>query len=245
MSYLERIQHYWDLRAQGYSEKSVQELHSEDAVHWTEMLQEWLPENTNLSCLDIGCGPGFLGLLLAKLGHTVTFCDYAKNMLQEARRNAEKEGFDCTFELGDATNPPFPAQSFDVIVCRNLVWNLEDPELAYRQWLTLLKPNGRLLIFDGNHYLYQYDQRYRAEKTTPQYKDPHTKERMKGVDPNIMANIAKDLPLSRLERPYWDLDFFINEKVRAVHTKPYWKSFTDRYGAPQSVIESFTICVET
>jgi SAM-dependent methyltransferase len=37
-----------------------------------------------------------------------------------------------------------------VIVTRHLVWTLVDPKAAFREWHSLLKPGGKVLIVDGD-----------------------------------------------------------------------------------------------
>ena len=41
----------------------------------------------------------------------------------------------------------FAPESFDVIVSRNLTWNLHDPKKAYQSWERVLKSGGLLLNF--------------------------------------------------------------------------------------------------
>ncbi len=48
------------------------------------------------------------------------------------------------FQTGDAEHLPFEANTFDVVVSRNLVWTLPAPETAMREWHRVLKP--------GPHY---------------------------------------------------------------------------------------------
>ena len=139
MEYLEKIRDYWNERADGYSEKNRDELSSEECSVWSERLARRLPEGSGLKCLDMGCGPGFLGILLAKLGHDVTLADYSENMLGQAEENLKFAKVSAEIIKADAQNPPFQDDTFDVIVSRNLVWNLEKPEIAYDQWLRILK----------------------------------------------------------------------------------------------------------
>ncbi len=242
--YLESIREYWDTRAKGYSEKSVTELCSQSADFWINRLEQHLPKGKVLNCLDMGCGPGFIGILLGKMGNNITFCDYSENMIEEAKKNATKAGINFCVKRGDAQNPDFDDSTFDVIVSRNLVWNLEEPETAYKEWLRILKEKGKLIVFDGNHYLHQYNEKYLERKKSAQYKDPHTKEYMKNVDPKIMCNIAKNLPLSRFERPHWDVDFFVKNKATSVYAEPVWKDFLDSSNNKKSIIDEFVICVE-
>ena len=50
---------------------------------------------------------------------------------------------------------------FDVVISRNLTWNLKDPKRAYEEWCRVLKPGGKLLNFDANWYGYLYDEEKR------------------------------------------------------------------------------------
>lgn len=95
--------------------------------------------------------------------------------------------------LGDAQILPFADNTFDCVCSRNLVWNLEMPQTAYREWLRVLKPGGLLLIFDGNHYRYLFDERYaRVHKAWEERSD----HQMLGVDARVIDDIAARLPLS-------------------------------------------------
>ena len=71
-SVLPQITRYWDQRAQGYAlqvddefKESLQDVY----LPWFESV---VPEG---SVLDVGCGPGFFSVLLAKAGFAVTAFD--------------------------------------------------------------------------------------------------------------------------------------------------------------------------
>ncbi|MBU1084263.1 MAG: class I SAM-dependent methyltransferase [Candidatus Omnitrophota bacterium] len=53
------------------------------------------------SMLDVGCGPGFYSIELAKKGAKVTGLDYSKGMIDAARRNAAEAGVGVDFKHGD------------------------------------------------------------------------------------------------------------------------------------------------
>ena len=126
------IQNYWGLRADGYSLSNVEELADADNLY-RNLLQRWLPgPHLGQKSLDIGCGPGFLAIELAKLGFESTGIDSCARMLTNARKNAQ--GLNVEFLQADAAGACFPDESFNVIASRNVVWNLPDPESAYRQW---------------------------------------------------------------------------------------------------------------
>ena len=191
-----RIQDYWKQRASGYSLCTKEELEDQNNVY-REILKKWLPgSHLGELALDIGCGPGFLAIELAKLGFKSTGLDSCQAMLDLAKSNAGSLNVD--FVLSDATQIPFQENTFDVIASRNVVWNLSDPHLAYHRWFKCLKPGGKLIVFDGNHYRYL---------TAPNRNDkPHsqTHKHLGQVDISIMENIAKKLPMSSHDRPDYD-----------------------------------------
>ena len=62
----------------------------------------------------------------------------------------------------DAQHLTFADASFDAVVSRNVLWNLDDPEVAYREICRVLRPGGVLILEDGNMYLYMNDPEYAA-----------------------------------------------------------------------------------
>lgn len=136
MNNLEKIREYWNTRSEGY----LQQIEKEREEHKDEFYKEYfrrIPQGSLV--LDIGCGPGFFTLLLASLGMNVTAADYSEGMLEKAKDLLNRNGYhDVEFCRADAQHLPFADASFDAVVSRNLVWNLEDPEAAYKEWLRVL-----------------------------------------------------------------------------------------------------------
>jgi ubiquinone/menaquinone biosynthesis C-methylase UbiE len=88
--------------------------------------------------------------LLDDLNFNVTGMDWAEPMLAKAREKAQTRGRTICFLLGDAERTMEPSESYDAITCRHLVWTLVDPASAFAEWHRVLKPEGRLLIVDGD-----------------------------------------------------------------------------------------------
>ena len=86
---LKEIRSYWNSRAEGYTQSNREELEGESRIYWEKHITEALRGQDCVRVLDVGCGPGFFSVLLAKMGHEVTAIDYTENMLTEARKNAE------------------------------------------------------------------------------------------------------------------------------------------------------------
>ncbi|MGH2487523.1 MAG: class I SAM-dependent methyltransferase, partial [Ktedonobacterales bacterium] len=71
------VQQHWSRRAPTFDEGLTHALHSEaQREAWLAVMRE-LAGSRPLRVLDLGCGTGFLALLLAGLGHTVTGLDFA------------------------------------------------------------------------------------------------------------------------------------------------------------------------
>lgn len=200
------INAYWNTRSKGYGCKHRDELESDSARQWSERFGQLLPQRPGARILDIGCGPGFFSILLARLGFEVVALDASEGMLEQARANARRCGVSIRFVQGDACRLPEALGHFDGIVNRYLVWNLPEPELAYARWLDALVPGGTLIVCDGNHYLYQTDERYAVQHTDARGGPSHAERYLQGVDVTVMENLATQLPLSRLERPAWDVE---------------------------------------
>lgn len=196
---LEQIRQYWNSRAEGYTLSNREELEDEHRIFlWEQQIRRALNGRICRHVLDVGCGPGFFSVLLARLGYEVTAVDYTENMLTEARKNAAHYGVDIDFRRMDAQKLDFEDGIFDLVISRNVLWNLEQPEQAYREWLRVLKPNGTVMNFDGNFYYYVTDAEY-GDRTRWEHKH------MQGINANSIDRIGEHLPMARRLRPEWDV----------------------------------------
>jgi ubiquinone/menaquinone biosynthesis C-methylase UbiE len=116
---------------------------------WRQILKEILPAR-RLRILDMGCGPGMFAQVCAELGHEVTGADFSERMIATAKSLAADRRLDCRFVYGDAEEPPFPPQSFDVVLSRRLLFNLPNPERAFAAWRDLVVPGGLVISMDSD-----------------------------------------------------------------------------------------------
>ena len=223
---LEEIESYWSTRTEGYSEVNEKELRGMQKKAWLEVLEggfcgkvsmekecdeENPDEKDSLKILDIGTGPGFFSMILAEAGYHVTAVDYTPGMLEKAAQNAAKfigeKKNHIEFKRMDAQALDFEDESFDVIVSRNLTWNLPHPEMAYKEWLRVLKKGGRLLNFDANWYGYLYDDKKREayENDRRNVERGSLDDHYLCTDIDRMEKIALQVPLSETRRPGWDV----------------------------------------
>ena len=146
---LETTRQYWDDAAAAFDDQPDHGLRDPQVLAaWTGLLRAWLPPRKS-ALLDAGCGTGSLSLVMAQLGHTVTGVDLSPAMIARAREKARAAGLSIDFRVMDAAAPEFSPGSFDVLVCRHLLWALPDPEQVLQRWADLLKPGGRLILVEG------------------------------------------------------------------------------------------------
>lgn len=207
---LHSIGQYWTRRAPSYTDVIKKNLADGWDQVWADELISHFPDGGDrpLRVLDIGTGPGFYAIILARRGYEVTAVDYSEGMLREARRNAGALADKIRFVRMDAQKLAFADGSFDAIVTRNLTWNLPDPAGAYREWMRVLRPGGALVNFDANWYAYLFN-----EDKQQEYQRDRANARLAGVEDHeayaetdMMEGISRMLPMGRLRRPQWDMD---------------------------------------
>jgi len=114
-------------------------------------LHDFLPlqAKESLCALDLGCGTGATAVRLAQLGIHVTVLDCSPAMLDIAQRAAREAGISEKIVLkhGEATQLAclFPARSFDVILCHNILEYIDDPGVVLREAARALRDSSAIL----------------------------------------------------------------------------------------------------
>ncbi len=200
---------YWDNRAAGYSQVNQLELNTDQRQIWQNELVCQIKRHFQKKphILEVGTGPGFFAIILAEAGYSVTAVDYTPAMLLQAKANAGILAEKITFLEMDAEALTFPDGRFDVVLSRNLTWNLPHPKQAYREWARVLAPGGLLLNFDANWYAYLFDPAERAayEQDRRNTAEAQIKDEYLCTEIDVMEGIAQKAPLSRIKRPDWDI----------------------------------------
>ncbi len=230
MDHLKQVQEYWDLRSHGFSDAINEEFDSRLGQVWKEEFHT-LFGNRPLEILDDGAGAGYFSMLLASLGHHVTSIDYSEKMVACVKDNMLKRGFEANALQMDAQDLSFDDESFDAVVQRNVMWNLDAPQKAYSEIFRVLRPGGIFLIDDGNHYLSAHDEEYakEAEERRARIEEIRKKEAVtpgshythnpENVDFTIIEKIAQQQPLSYARRPQWDIDKMIRLGFKDISIK--------------------------
>ncbi|GIW59911.1 MAG: hypothetical protein KatS3mg087_0977 [Patescibacteria group bacterium] len=101
--------------------------------------------------LDAGGGDGFYTKLVHSLSAAqITLFDFDPRALDSARQNLQ--GLDrIAIQQGSVMELPFPDNTFDKIICTEVLEHVPDDNLAMRELLRVLKPGGKLAVTVPNH----------------------------------------------------------------------------------------------
>jgi SAM-dependent methyltransferase len=139
----------WDAEAESFDEAPDHGLHDplvRDA--WRSLVRSVVPPIPS-RIADLGCGTGSLALLLAEDGHSVDGIDVSPEMVRRATAKAGTYP-GMTFTVGDAAAPDLPPATYDVVLCRHVLWTLPSPADVLALWVDLLVPDGRLVLVEGS-----------------------------------------------------------------------------------------------
>ena len=100
--------------------------------------------------LDIGCGPGFVTEELARAvgpGGSVLAMDNSESSIAMARQRCE-EFSNTQFQLAQATELPYPNESFDLAISTQVYEYIPEIGVALAELHRVLRPGGRAAIID-------------------------------------------------------------------------------------------------
>jgi 2-polyprenyl-3-methyl-5-hydroxy-6-metoxy-1,4-benzoquinol methylase len=101
-----------------------------------------LPANGRV--LDVGCGNGIISLQLGKDGFNIKGIDVSDKAIQKAQAN--NPFANVTFEVADAEKLKASGETFDAIVCSEVLEHLNNPGRLLRELIPILKDTGILLV---------------------------------------------------------------------------------------------------
>ena len=97
--------------------------------------------------LDIAAGTGTSSMALLAEGVSVVAADFSNGMLDEGRKRYPK----LEFVFADAMKLPFNDAEFDVVTMSFGLRNVENHNVALKEFFRVLKPGGRLVICEFSH----------------------------------------------------------------------------------------------
>lgn len=216
----ENIASQWTLDSGSYDDLTWKQLKNKRQVrHWKQILNTYLGSSP-LRILEAGCGPGFLSILLSEMGHSVKSVDGSTGMISQVQKNMEILGLHAEIALEDAVALQEEAlESFDVIISRDVVWTLYDPEKAMSRWHEVLKPGGKLLYFDGNFQETEPTIKTRLWMALADLLILITERRIYTKEAKGTEGVFLSLPLCRCKRPEADRKILKNAGFRKIRIR--------------------------
>jgi SAM-dependent methyltransferase len=95
-----------------------------------------------MQVLDVCCGPGMLAAGTLRRGAQAVGLDFSAAAVKLAGELVPN----ARFQQGDAQALPFPAASFDAVLCGYGLMHLPEPAAALREMLRVLRPGGRAAV---------------------------------------------------------------------------------------------------
>jgi SAM-dependent methyltransferase len=98
--------------------------------------------------LDLACGRGAYGLLVAKqAGASLIGVDFSAQALAEASEQAAQMGVgNASFRVGELTATGLPDATVEAVLCTDAIQFPDEPAIAYEEIRRVLRPGGRVAL---------------------------------------------------------------------------------------------------
>lgn len=121
--------------------------------------------------LDLGCGTGIVARTVARRGDVkarITAIDSSPTLIAAAKRLAREE--QVTERIRFLTGDPHwiigPQGQFDVVILHMVLHRVGDPGMVLKEARRVLRPAGRVVVFDRNYSLAQVPDARSGEEGT-------------------------------------------------------------------------------
>lgn len=163
--------------------------------------------------LDAGCGYGLYAMSLAESGYQVDAVDFDERRIQVLTEMSLEYPVlknNLSLSTGSLTALHFPADSYDTIICSEVIEHIKDDHAAVAELARVLKPNGTLILsvpYDSsvNKRLYR-----RFDHERPGY----TRDSLRKIFEANSLSIQKDFYYERV------LGSVLFNIFNTVHSKP-------------------------
>ena len=208
------------------------ESRAKDTV-FTNLFDQYLTKlNFPPSCriLEVGCGTGAMTRRLAgKKSFTgkIVGVDQSAAFIEAAGRFAKEDGVSelVEFKVGDTHDLDLEEESFDMVIAHTLISHVTDPELAIKNFSSVIRKGGTLVVFDGDYASLTY--------AYPDYefgrRMDHALASATFNNPLIMRDLIRILPGMGLQ-----ITDILANVISEIGSASYFKTFAETY-APMVV----------
>jgi len=96
--------------------------------------------------LDVGCGLGYFSKKAIRKGARVTGLDVGERIIKRARKLMPAG----RFLVGDAKSLPFNDNTFDIVLCTEVIEHVENPHKALNELFRVTKKGGYVVLTTQN-----------------------------------------------------------------------------------------------
>lgn len=111
-----------------------------------ELMTQHLPEGSSI--LDLGCGPGWSSLMLARAGYRVVGADISERMIEIARERVHREATEAEFVVADMEELDLERREFDGVLLFDCLHHCPGYESVLKRAYEHLRPGGVVLLFE-------------------------------------------------------------------------------------------------
>lgn len=169
---LNESKEYWDKRfndfgkfSSGYTDKMIHQF--DDKIRWSSFLKE-VKINKGDKVLDVGCNYGEWSLRLARLGAEVIGIDIISEAIKMAKKNAQTQSLNASFQEMSLDQINFKNNSFDKIISITVMQHILDDQSyksSIKKMFNQLKKNGELILIESaSNYKIDENQKHKRER---------------------------------------------------------------------------------
>lgn len=151
-----KFHHSWDGEHAQKFAKSVESMKKTRYIPFAQEIKDFVDKflgKEKLKILDIGCGPGYLLLEIAKLmpNSQLIGVDLSEDMLHIAMEKFKEKSINSiAFREGPAESIPIDNAHSDVVVCLNSLHDFNDAEETLSEIYRITKKGGIIILKDKN-----------------------------------------------------------------------------------------------
>lgn len=151
---MDEIKNCWDQKANQWK-KWIGDLGDNNRFFTSDpVLWKFAGNISGLKVLDAGCGTGYLSILMAQKGATVTGVDISPNMILEAQSMAAEKNVKIDFRVDSCEDlNTFESESFDLIVSNYVLMDLPNLDAAISNFHRTLKNDGRVVCVFAHPFM--------------------------------------------------------------------------------------------
>jgi len=132
-----------------FSDKWESEINKKETLKRLNVVYDRLLKGINLKgkkFLEVGCGMGYFSEMAQKNGAIVTGIDVGKKLVEKSRQKVPNG----KFIIASISNLPFKDETFDLILCTEVIEHVENQNKGLSEVFRVLKKGGYLVLTTPN-----------------------------------------------------------------------------------------------